>query len=121
MLERATVATRVKASKKGLEIRLLGELEIRSAGKRLELPASKKTRALLGYLIATGRPHTRLQLCELLWDIPDDPRAALRWSLTKIRPLVDTEAETRLVSDRERVAFEANGAKIDLLEVRRAV
>src|SRR5262249_26462550 len=70
-------------------IRLLGELGIRGNGKWVELPASKKTRALLGYLIVSRRSHTRDQLCELLWDIPDDPRAALRWSLTKIRPLVD--------------------------------
>ncbi len=54
----------------------------------LKLPASKKTRALLGYLIATGQPHRRELLCDLFWDGPDDPRAELRWSLSKIRPLL---------------------------------
>lgn len=63
-----------------LEIRLLGELEVWPVEQRLTLPASKRTRALLGYLVATARPHVRSQLCDLLWPTPDDPRAALRFS-----------------------------------------
>ena len=74
-----------------LQIQLLGELGVYRDGERLGLPPSKKTRALLAYLVATRRPHTRAQLCALLWDGPDDPRAQLRWSLTKVRPLVDSE------------------------------
>ena len=58
----------------GLAVRLLGGLEVRADGRRLELPASRKTRALLGYLILTGSPQRRDRLCELLWDVPDDPR-----------------------------------------------
>jgi DNA-binding SARP family transcriptional activator len=43
-----------------LKIRLLGELQLaRGDGAALTLPASKKTRALLGYLIATGQAHRR--------------------------------------------------------------
>jgi DNA-binding SARP family transcriptional activator len=102
-------------SAKGLEIRLLGELELVRDGRTVELPASKKTRALLAYLVATGKPQLRERLCELLWEGPDDPRAALRWSLTKIRPLLD---EKRLAADRERVSFEACGAVVDLVAVR---
>jgi DNA-binding SARP family transcriptional activator len=47
---------------------------------------------LLGYLVASRAPQSRQGLCDLLWDGPDDPRAALRWSLTKLRPLVDDRA-----------------------------
>ena len=100
-----------------LEIRLLGELEIVRGGHLLALPASKKTRALLGYLVASGKPHLREQLCSLLWDGPDDPRAALRWSLTKLRPLLDGPAEARLIADRERVSFDPQGADVDLVAV----
>jgi DNA-binding SARP family transcriptional activator/tetratricopeptide (TPR) repeat protein len=97
------------------EIRILGELEVVRGGKPLALPASKKTRALLGYLVVAGaRPQPRQRLCELLWDGPDDPRAALRWSLTKIRPLVDDARTTRLIADREHVVFEARGMTTDL-------
>jgi DNA-binding SARP family transcriptional activator/tetratricopeptide (TPR) repeat protein len=106
---------------KGVEIRLLGELEVARDGRALPLPASKKTRALLAYLVASARPHLRQSLCELLWPGPDDPRAALRWSLTKIRPLVDERGATRIVADRDRVGFEIAGARVDLVEVRARV
>jgi DNA-binding SARP family transcriptional activator/predicted ATPase len=101
-----------------LEIRVLGELEILRGDRMLPLPASKKTRALLGYLVVVGsRPQPRQRLCELFWDGPDDPRAALRWSLTKIRPLVDDAKSVRLAADREHVAFEPRGATIDIVSV----
>jgi DNA-binding SARP family transcriptional activator/tetratricopeptide (TPR) repeat protein len=98
-----------------LEIRLLGEVEIVRGGKVAPLPASKKTRALLGYLvIEQGRPQLRSRLCELFWDGPEDPRAALRWSLTKLRPLVDDATTHRLTTDREHVAFAPCGALVDI-------
>src|SRR5262249_25688958 len=87
---------------RGLVIRLLGDLAVVRDGSPLELPASKKTRALLGYLATMGGPHTREKLCELFWEGPDDPRAQLRWSLTKIRPLIDDARATRLVGNRVR-------------------
>src|SRR5689334_13881748 len=101
-----------------LEIRLLGELAVLRAGKPVALPASKKTRALLGYLVASGKSHSRGRLCELLWEGPDDPRGALRWSLSKLRPLLDDDAARRLVADREHASFTAHGAAIDLEQVR---
>jgi DNA-binding SARP family transcriptional activator len=98
-----------------LEIRLFGGLEIRRAGASLPLPQSKKTRALLAYLIIRGAPQRRDALCELFWEIPDDPRAALRWSLSKLRPLVNDRDNERLTADRERVAFELRGAVVDVM------
>jgi DNA-binding SARP family transcriptional activator/tetratricopeptide (TPR) repeat protein len=100
------------------EIRILGELEVVRGGKVSPLPASKKTRALLGYLVVVGaQQQPRQRLCELFWDGPDDPRAALRWSLTKIRPLVDDARATRIVADRDHVTFELRGATTDLASV----
>ncbi|HYS53418.1 MAG TPA: BTAD domain-containing putative transcriptional regulator, partial [Thermoanaerobaculia bacterium] len=93
-----------------LEIRLLGELEVQRDGDPVPLPPSKKTRALLAYLIASGKPQLRDRICELLWEGPDDPRAELRWSLSKLRlPLED-----HLAADRERIEFHPEGATIDL-------
>jgi DNA-binding SARP family transcriptional activator len=100
-----------------LKIRLLGDLEVIRNGKRQVLPASKKTRALLGYLATNEKEYLRESLCTLLWEGPDDPRAALRWSLTKLRPLLDGEKITRLRADRDRVAFEPQGAEVDLHEI----
>src|SRR4051794_39745670 len=104
---------------KSLEVRLLGELSVVLDGTPVTLPASKKSRALLAYLVATGREHSRERLCELLWEAPDDPRAALRWSLAKIRPVID-RGVTRLIADREHVSFERNDVDVDLDWVRRA-
>ena len=100
-------------------IRLLGELQLVGCdGRAVALPASRKTRALLGYLIATGQPHRRERLCDLLWDGPDDPRAELRWSLSKIRAVLNDEEGMRLTADRERVGVELGNAVIDIQRVR---
>ena len=100
----------------GLSVRLLGEIGLARDGVAVPLPASKKTRALLGYLVSTRTPQPRQRLCDLLWDGPDDPRAALRWSLTKLRPLIDDDGAVRLVADREHVGFEAGATTVDLFE-----
>jgi DNA-binding SARP family transcriptional activator len=112
----STTQTRIEP--KSLEIRLLGELVVLRDGRPSPLPTSKKTRALLAYLVATGRSQSRERLCELLWEVPDDPRGALRWSLSKLRPIVDTPARARIAAERERVGFEVGGADVDLLVIR---
>ena len=97
-----------------LRIRLLGELEVRRNGAVLALPASRRTRALLGFLVARGAPELRATLCDLLWDGPDDPRASLRWSLTKLRAVVDDAQVQRVVADRERAGFQPLQCEVDI-------
>ena len=99
-------------------IKLLGELTISRGGDPLPLPPSKKTRALLGYLVATGKRHRRERLCELFWDMPDDPKGALRWSLSRLRKIVNADGSERIRADREHVWFEPAEVEIDLLSVR---
>jgi len=101
-----------------LGLQLLGEVQVFRDGKQLDLPPSRKTRALLAYLVATGRPHRRERLCTLFWEIPDDPRGALRWSLSRLRGLVDEPAAKRIVADRESVSFQPDRADIDLVSLR---
>ena len=98
------------------EIRLFGGLAVMRDGKAIALPQSRKTRALLAYLVLKEAPQRRDGLCEMLWDVPDDPRAALRWSLSKLRPLVNTDSVERLSADRERVPFRRLGAAVDILD-----
>ena len=83
-----------------LEIRVLGEFAVRRDGKDISLPPSRKTRALLAYLAVVDRPHRRERLCRMFWDVPDDPRGALRWSLSKIRQVVNSGGRDALVADR---------------------
>jgi TolB-like protein/Flp pilus assembly protein TadD len=96
-----------------LEIRVLGTLEVIRDGAVAALPPSRKTRALLAYLALTRGPHLREQLCEMFWDLPDDPRGALRWSLSKIRALVDEPAQSRLIADRHTVELRTGKGDID--------
>ena len=97
-----------------LEVRVLGELEVIRDGAPAALPPSRKTRALLAYLALTRRSHRRERLCEIFWDVPDDPRGALRWSLSKIRPFVDDPAYPRLVAERQTIELLTDALDIDL-------
>jgi len=112
-VETRASASRTPATESGLRIRLLGEIGIEREGAPVALPASRRTRALLGFLVAGGARHSREALCDLLWEGPDDPRAALRWSLAKLRPLVNDERE-RLCADRDWVWFLDEGASVDV-------
>ncbi len=101
-----------------LALNLLGELEVVRDGRPLPLPPSKKTRALLAYLALNPRSFRRETLCELLWEIPDDPRGSWRWSLSKLRRLVDDGDRARIVADRSSVALDTTGMDIDVLTLR---
>jgi len=100
-----------------IAINMLGKLELRRNGMVIAMPASKRSRALLAYLALTARPHRRDRLCEVFWEIPDDPKGALRWSLSKIRPLVNDATAERLQADRERVSLVSSDICIDLQQV----
>lgn len=105
----------------GLMLSVLGELRLIRTGQPVPLPASRKTRALLAYLALTGRPHRRERLCELFWELPDDPRASLRWALSKIRAAVDMPGDSLILADRERVALAPGVARSDYADIRAAL
>jgi len=100
-----------------MQLRLLGPMAVIRDGEPLPLPASRKTRALLGYLAAAGKPVRRDRLCHLFWEVPDDPKGALRWSLSKLRGLFG-EA---IVADRETATLDTNHIAIDFLDLRAAI
>ena len=104
-----------------LRISVLGDLQVQRDGRPLPLPPSRKTRALLGFLALAPRPQQRQSLCDLLWEGPGDPRAALRWSLTKLRPLLDEPGRVRVVADKECAAITLAEQELDLLSVRALV
>ena len=102
-------------------VSVLGQLAVVRHGTRVQLPQSKKTRALLAYLAVTGRPHSRDRLCAMFWAVPDDPRAALRWSLSRLRPVVDEHDCRRIIADRENVGLDPASIEVDLLSLRSLV
>ena len=100
-----------------MQLRLLGPMAVIREGEPLPLPASRKTRALLGYLAAESRPVRRDRLCHLFWEVPDDPKGALRWSLSKLRGLFGDA----IVADRETATLDTRRIAVDYLDLRAAI
>ncbi|MDT7575897.1 MAG: hypothetical protein QOH17_2230 [Pseudonocardiales bacterium] len=65
-------------------VHLLGRphIEGRAGGYRIR---SRKSWALMAYLVLSERPPTRSQLASLLFDEAEDPLGAVRWGLSEIR------------------------------------
>ena len=112
------------ASPSADRVLLLGPLQIIRNGAQLSLPRSRKARALLAYLAMSPRPVTREKLCELFWDVADDPKSELRWCLSKLRPLVNGSlvngpVAIRLIADRERVGIDTSALDVDAISLAR--
>ena len=73
----------------GIALRLLGSLTVACGGAAVELPPSRKVRALLAYLAMSPAPVPRSRVCDLLRDdVANDPRGELRWCLSRLRGLL---------------------------------
>jgi WD40 repeat protein/DNA-binding SARP family transcriptional activator len=88
-----------------LQIHLLGQFNVRAAGKRLDLP-SRAGQSLLAYLLLNaGTPQRRERLAGLLWPDTSDENARhnLRTELWRIRKALgsrdDTDHEYLLTED----------------------
>jgi len=103
-----------------MHVRLLGSLTISQDGIARGLPASRKVRALLAYLALTPHAVGRARLCELLWDVPNDPRGELRWCLSKIRGLLDEPARRRVQTCGDTITLDLADCFVDVIEVARA-
>jgi len=99
---------------------MLGPLQLSRQGRPVALPASRKVRALLAYLALSPTPVARGPLCELLWDVPNDPRGELRWCLSKIRRLLDDRACRRVRTHGDAVQLDLSQCEVDVLDVLRA-
>ncbi len=117
-VENATPAG--KGAGKALTIQLLGPLTISRNGVAVALPSSRKVRALLAYLALAPRPVSRSQLCDLLWDVPNDPRGELRWCLSKIRAVLDEPGRHRVETPGESVRLDLTDCFVDALEISQA-
>jgi DNA-binding SARP family transcriptional activator len=104
-----------------LEIRLLGPMTVSRGGDALPLPASRKVRALLAYLALAPHPVSRSRLCDLFWDVPQDPRGELRWCLSKIRSLIDEAGHSRIKAEADAIRLDLSGCIVDAVEIIRAV
>jgi len=101
-----------------LNLQVLGAFAVRYQDKPIDLPRSRKTRALLAYLAIADQPQRRERLCKMFWDTPDDLRGALRWSLSKIRKIVNIGAQDVLTADRNEVTLRTQSLALDLRQIR---
>ncbi|MER9563978.1 transcriptional regulator [Mesorhizobium sp. M0571] len=101
----------------GFSVRLLGPLTIIRNGTSVALPKSRKLRALFAYLALAPHPVGRSRLCELLWDVPNDPRGELRWCLSKVRGVLDEPDRPRIGAQGDTVALDLNGVSVDAVEI----
>ncbi|MDX8525817.1 transcriptional regulator [Mesorhizobium sp. MSK_1335] len=87
----------------------------------LTLPSSRKLRALLAFLALAPHPVSRGRLCELLWDVPNDPRSELRWCLSKLRAALDESGLQRIETEGDTVALRLGDTSVDAVEAAAAV
>ncbi|WDZ81107.1 transcriptional regulator (plasmid) [Ensifer adhaerens] len=104
-------------SARELELRLLGPMKLMRRGVAIPLPPSRKVRGLLAYLALAPGSVPRERLCDLLWGVPSDPRGELRWSLSKIRLLMDTDARRRVIATGDRISLDLNDCEVDALQL----
>ena len=106
-----------------LEIQVIGELEVRLAGAKAELPAGRRVRALLGWLAVHPGRHPRSRLAGQFW--PDvleaSARASLRSAIWALRSALGPDFGSCLATDRDTVTLAADGLWVDLQEVRRLI
>ena len=104
-----------------LVIRMLGRLRVSRDGQAVTLPPSRKVRALLGYLALTDNAVGRSRLCDLMGDVPSDPRGELRWYLSKLRAVLDDPSVRRVTTDEDMVALDLRGVAVDVLDIEQAI
>ena len=105
------------ASRPSVSVRLFGSFRVTRNGERGGLPASRKVRALLAYIIMAPRPVHRARLCEMFWDAPNDPRGELRWCLSKIRGLLSDPSQDSVKAENDWVSIDTSTIEVDALWV----
>ena len=103
---------------KSLSIWLLGTPRVVVDGAPWSVDTRKAT-GLLAFLAITGHAHSRAVVANLLWpDAPtDQSRNTLRRTLSTLRAAL---GDGRVVSDRDSIALDLDGAWFDLAAFRRA-
>ena len=103
----------------GARICLLGPMTISRNGTALPMPSSRKVRALIAYLAMAPQAVARTHLCELLWDVPNDPRGELRWCLSKARGVLDEPDRRRVEAKGDTIRLDLSGCFVDAFEIAR--
>jgi DNA-binding SARP family transcriptional activator/TolB-like protein len=104
-----------------LRIHLFGPTRVLLDHHPLTLPRSRKARVLLAYLALAPSPTLRSRLCDLLWDVPNDPRGELRWCLSKLRGILDVDRPRVVTTAGSLIALDLSDCWVDALAVEKLV
>jgi DNA-binding SARP family transcriptional activator len=94
-----------------VHISLLGPVHFTVNGVEVQL--SRKTEALLAYLLLADGPQRRVHLAQIFCQQANDPAGTLRWHLSRIRQDLSPDL---LVTEGKTVAIRADAAWVDLRE-----
>jgi TolB-like protein/Flp pilus assembly protein TadD len=106
-------------SARGLQLRLTGPVSVLRDGEPASLPRSNKLLGLLVYLALERAAQPRSRLCDLFWDAASDPRAELRWCLSKLRGLIEDGKRRRVITTGSLVELDLSDALVDAVEIER--
>jgi DNA-binding SARP family transcriptional activator/tetratricopeptide (TPR) repeat protein len=97
-----------------ISVRVLGEIVIDIDGSAVELPASVRAVALLGWLAIHPGPRPRSEIASSLWpDVPDSSaRNSVRSALWSLRQAFDDHADAVFDTSRNRIGL--RGVSVDL-------
>lgn len=101
-----------------LRLQLLGPLTLSRDGRVRVLPPSRKFRAIFSYLALASRAASRQRLCELFCATASDPRAELRWYLSKLRAIVGAGCVSQ---EEDLIRLELQEGDVDAREVQSAM
>ena len=105
-----------------LDVRLAGDLALRTEGGEIAPPASKRARAVLAYLALNPGPQPRGRLAARFWPnvLDESARASLRAALTELRQALGPAAVCVLAT-RDTVALDGEGLRVDARSFQQAL
>ncbi len=105
-----------------LDVRLAGDLALRTEGGEIAPPASKRARAVLAYLALNPGPQPRGRLAARFWPnvLDESARASLRVALTELRQALGPAAVCVLAT-RDTVALDGEGLRVDARSFQQAL
>ena len=99
-----------------VEFRLLGDVEARSDGQRLDIGPTRQRCVLMALLVDVNRPVPADQLIDRVWsgDLPYRARNALAGYLSRLRQVVTTDGDVEIAREPGGYVLKADAASIDL-------
>ena len=96
-----------------VSVQLLGKFRVTIDKQIVELPKSRKARAILAYLAVSKSLVSRNTLCSIFFADTDDPKGGLRWCLSRLRKAFPAHSDI-IQSDANNVWLAIPDAAIDV-------